>query len=126
MEFSDEFTSPDYTVVTFSRLLDTGDTTGDIAITNQPLYLLWAVSSIDPLASGAYAQHDAAATAGPVDLLSIPSGPIGSASTEHKRKTHGVIMLVAWVFFAVYGVFVARYMKALGGVWMYASSQPST
>ena len=87
---------------------------------------MWAVSSLDPLASGAFAQHDAAATAGPVNLLSSPLGPISDAtSRDSRRRAHGVLMLLAWLLFAVYGTFVARYLKALGPMWMYATQSLS-
>ncbi|KAL6048429.1 hypothetical protein QOT17_018896 [Balamuthia mandrillaris] len=106
------------------RQLDTGDTTGDIAITNgTSLYLLWAYGgSATPIGDDfSFSQHFIAAPSpSGIDLFQ-GGDSVGDLDDDDEwlRKAHIILMLLAWLVLAVGGNFVARYLKPAQGVWWF-------
>jgi hypothetical protein len=64
-------------------------------------------------------QHTVTGATGPVNIL--VGGALGTVSDspyEKLRQAHGIIMILAWGFFAVVGTFIARYLKSQLGFWL--------
>ncbi|EGG13698.1 cytochrome b561 / ferric reductase transmembrane domain-containing protein [Cavenderia fasciculata] len=102
--FASGYQTADYTVVTFSRLLDTGDNVTDHTIVPGPLDLVWAYGS-----SNEFEFHNGNAGRVTVDLTTgqgtVNNGP-------DYVDYHAAFMTVAFGLLMPFGVFVGRYLKA--------------
>ena len=113
------FYQTQWTILEFSRMIDTHDTAHDHPL-DKVKYLLWAVgppnSPIPDLGFGAFPYH---AKRGLVSVH-FPSGHAVHLEDLPKEEAHASLMLYAWGFFAVVAVFCSRYMKDALGSWWFA------
>jgi len=108
--------------VSFSRDLNTGDP-GDTVISNAEYNLIWAVSPTTPgggagSATSGIGQHTTRSS----DAIKINffTGEVSKDDLITKlKKAHGVLAILAWIFFVPTAIIIARFAKDALGVWWY-------
>jgi hypothetical protein len=104
------------------RKLNTGDTQGDNVIDGSFQKLLWAYDAPNKRSMVErdcpdFCQH-ASNTKGIATVNFFTGATSEVATTDDKRKAHGILMLFAWGLIAVAGAFIARYCRTPQGKWV--------
>ncbi|XP_033096813.1 putative ferric-chelate reductase 1 homolog [Anneissia japonica] len=93
----------------FSRNIDLDDGDAEFLSLNKSLYVIGSKSTRngDTLV---YHGSNRWVTTSAVDLLAV-GAVSGDDQLPKTKKAHGILMVIAWMFFASTGILVARYMK---------------
>lgn len=111
--------STDNGVYKFTRPLNTGDSF-DKPITDSVQGMIWAWGNAQVTSETNIPQHDQRGSF-KLNLLSANSTVSFGTSLDYKKVvlTHGLMMAIGWAILVVAGIFVARFLKNIMGVWWY-------